>query len=152
VTAEVRTVRSVPFRVAFRRDRLATRSDVLGALKVGSARVVDARSAAEYAGSEVRSRRGGHIPGACPLEWTDLVDKDGRFLDEATLRARLDQSGVKPGTPVITHCQGGGRASVDAFVTERLGFPTRNYYPGWSDWGNADETPVEAGAAKGRTR
>jgi 3-mercaptopyruvate sulfurtransferase SseA len=28
---------------------------------------------------------------------------------------------------------------------ERLGFPTRNYYPGWSDWGNTDETPVEKG-------
>jgi hypothetical protein len=25
-----------------------------------------------------------------------------------------------------THCQGGGRASVDAFVMERLGHPTRN--------------------------
>jgi len=30
---------------------------------------------------------------------------------------------------------------------ERLGFPTRNYYLGWSDWGNAEDTPVETGAA-----
>ena len=52
---------------------------------------------------------------------------------------------LKPGEPVITHCQSGGRASVDAFVMERLGFPPRNYYLGWSDWGNTDETPVETG-------
>jgi thiosulfate/3-mercaptopyruvate sulfurtransferase len=53
---------------------------------------------------------------------------------------------------VIKHCQGGGRASVDAFVFERLGFPTRDYYPGWSDWGNAAETPVETGTGADRKR
>jgi thiosulfate/3-mercaptopyruvate sulfurtransferase len=73
------------------------------------------------------------------------VDKDGRFLVEATLRAKLAEAGVKRGEPVITHCQGGGRASVDAFVFERLGVPTRNYYLGSSDWGNSDDTPVESG-------
>jgi thiosulfate/3-mercaptopyruvate sulfurtransferase len=50
---------------------------------------------------------------------------------------------------VITHCQGGGRASVDAFALERLGFPTRNYYVGWSDWGNAEDTPVTTGKEPG---
>ena len=54
---------------------------------------------------------------------------------------------MKPGESVITHCQSGGRASVDAFVFERLGFPTRNYYLGWSDWGNVEDTPVETGPA-----
>ena len=92
------------------------------------------------------SKRGGHIPAACHLEWSDLVDKDGRFLDAAALRARLEKLGIKPGEPVITHCQGGGRASVDAFALERLGLPTRNYYLGWSDWGNAEQTPVATGA------
>ena len=93
------------------------------------------------------SKRGGHIPAACHLEWSDLVDKDGRFLDPSALRARLAKLGIKPGEPVITHCQGGGRASVDAFALERLGLPTRNYYLGWSDWGNAEQTPVTTGAA-----
>jgi thiosulfate/3-mercaptopyruvate sulfurtransferase len=74
-----------------------------------------------------------------------LVDEDGRFLDGGALRAKLSALGVKPGQPVITHCQGGGRASVDAFALERLGHPARNYYLGWSDWGNAADTPVEAG-------
>jgi thiosulfate/3-mercaptopyruvate sulfurtransferase len=52
---------------------------------------------------------------------------------------------VEPGEPVIIHRQSGGQALADAFVFERLGFPTRNDDLGWSDWGNADETPVEAG-------
>jgi thiosulfate/3-mercaptopyruvate sulfurtransferase len=145
VTTAVPEVEPRPFRVAFRAERHATRADVLEALQAGSARVIDARSEGEYTGAEKRSRRGGHIPAACNLEWSTLVGQDGRFLDPAALRAKLGDLGVQPGEPVITHCQGGGRASVDAFVLGRLGFPTRNYYLGWSDWGNAAETPVATG-------
>lgn len=145
-------VRPRPFKVAFRTDRHATRDDVLTALKgKGTFRVIDARSGAEHTGAEKRSKKGGHIPTACHLEWATLVDKDGRFLDEPALRAKLEKIGLKPGEQVITHCQGGGRASVDAFVFERLGVPTRNYYLGWSDWGNADDTPVATGDRKGET-
>ncbi|MDG3003442.1 neutral/alkaline non-lysosomal ceramidase N-terminal domain-containing protein [Paludisphaera mucosa] len=133
------------FSVAFRKDRLATREDVAEVLKSGSARVVDARSEAEHTGEKVLSKRGGRIPGACPVEWTRLVDADGRFLAPDALREKLKAGGVKEGDAVVSHCQGGGRASVDAFVLERLGFPTRNYYLGWSEWGNAEDAPVETG-------
>jgi len=149
VATEIAKVDPKPFRVTFRTDKHATRSEVLEAMKAKSAQIIDARSASEYSGTELRSKRGGHIPSACSLEWANLVDQDGRFLDETALRAKLERSGVKPGEPVITHCQGGGRASVDAFVMERLGFPTRNYYLGWSDWGNTEETPVETAKPKG---
>jgi thiosulfate/3-mercaptopyruvate sulfurtransferase len=133
------------FKVHFQADRLATRGDVLIALKSGQSRIVDARSIEEYTGEKKSSQRGGHIPAACRLEWSDLVDKDGHFLEESALRARLSELGIKPGEPVITHCQGGGRASVDAFAIGRLGHSTRNFYQGWSDWGNATETPVVVG-------
>jgi thiosulfate/3-mercaptopyruvate sulfurtransferase len=149
VTTEVPKVDPVQFRVTFRTNRHATRSEVLEAVQAKSSKIIDARSVPEYSGAELRSKRGGHIPSACSLEWANLVDMDGRFLDERSLRLKLEKSGVKPGEPVITHCQSGGRASVDAFVLERLGFPTRNYYLGWSDWGNAEETPVESGTPKG---
>jgi thiosulfate/3-mercaptopyruvate sulfurtransferase len=143
VTTGRPSVRPKPFKVTFHAARHATRDDVLLALSSRSAVVVDARSDAEYTGEDKRAKRAGHIPSACSFEWAKLVGPDGRFLDDSTLRARIAGAGVKTATPVITHCQSGGRASVDAFVLERLGFKTRNYYLGWSDWGNASETPVE---------
>lgn len=133
------------FAVNFQQEWLANREDVLGALKSGEFQIVDARSAAEHTGERKMSKRGGHIPDACPLEWSDLVDKEGRFLEESALRSRFKAAGIQPGKPVITHCQGGGRASVDAFVASRLGFQARNYYLGWSDWGNVEDTPVKTG-------
>jgi thiosulfate/3-mercaptopyruvate sulfurtransferase len=33
-------------------------------------------------------------------------------------------------------------------VLERLGYPTRNYYESWADWGNAEDTPIESGPKK----
>ena len=149
VTSDVPAVGAGAFEVAFRAGRHATKDEVFEAIKAGKARVVDARSEAEYTGERKSSKRGGHIPAACRLEWSDLVDKDGRFLDDKALRAKLESLGIRSGEPVITHCQGGGRASVDAFALERLGFPTRNYYLGWSDWGNADDVPVVAGSEPG---
>jgi thiosulfate/3-mercaptopyruvate sulfurtransferase len=146
VTKQVTEIQPRPFRVALRTGRHATRAEVLEALKKADVRIVDARTDAEHTGVEKRAKRGGRIPTACHLEWANLVDQDGRFLAESAARAKLEQLGVKPGEAVITHCQSGGRASVDAFVFERLGFPTRNYYLGWSDWGNADDTPVVTGS------
>jgi thiosulfate/3-mercaptopyruvate sulfurtransferase len=140
-----------PFPVVFERDRLATRDDVQQVLKT-SGQVIDARSDREFTGEEVRARRGGHVPAACHLEWTNLVDPDGRFPDAQALREKLTNAGIKPDQPVITHCQSGGRASVNAFVLERLGFAARNYYLGWSEWGNSGDTPIEKGAEPARSR
>jgi thiosulfate/3-mercaptopyruvate sulfurtransferase len=140
------------FHVVFRTDRHATRSEVLEALNAKTAQIIDARSAPEYAGTELRSKRGGHIPSACSLEWINLVDQDGRFLNDTNLRTKLERSRIRPGEPIITHCQSGGRASVDAFVLEHLGFHTRNYYLGWSDWGNTNETPIQTGTTSGKKR
>ncbi len=144
-TAEATATTPVAFPVRFRDDRHATRDQVLRAVEEKTAAIVDARTLAEFTGEKKLSKRGGHAPDACRMEWTDLVDLDGRFLGAEAIRARLAALGVAPGRAVITHCQGGGRASVDAFAIERAGFPTRNFYLGWSDWGNADDTPVVEG-------
>jgi thiosulfate/3-mercaptopyruvate sulfurtransferase len=142
VATEVPAIAPRLWKTNFRADRHATREDVLAALKKGASRVIDARSQGEYTGQEKMSKRAGHIPSACRLEWSELVGQDGRFIGPDAIRSRLAAIGIKSGESVITHCQGGGRASVDAFALERMGLPTRNYYLGWSDWGNAEETPV----------
>ena len=145
-TTEPAKVEPRPLAVRFRSERLATRGEVADLLKAkGPTRLIDARSTEEHVGEKKLSKKAGRVPEACHLEWSHLVDKDGRFLDADAARALIQKAGVDPVAPVVTHCQGGGRASVDAFVFERLGHPTRNYYLGWSDWGNAEETQVETG-------
>lgn len=135
--------------VRLRPDRLADREEVLRAIRGGEAQVVDARNDREYSGEEAISGRGGHVPTARQLEWSDLVDSEGRFLPRPAVLGLMERAGLDPGRPAITHCQGGGRSSVTAFGLERLGVPTRNYYLGWSDWGIAEGCPVARGTDPG---
>ncbi|MDX2038937.1 MAG: rhodanese-like domain-containing protein [Isosphaeraceae bacterium] len=144
-STEIAKPTPIRFAVRFDRSRLAEKGDVLSAIESGSTHVVDARSIGEYTGEKSMSKRGGHIPSACRLEWSDLVDAQGRFLAAEVLAERAKQAGIEAGKPAITHCQSGGRASVNAFVLERMGIPVRNYYLGWSEWGNAEASPIVEG-------
>ena len=66
-----------------------------------------------------------------------------RFKSPHELRELFAQAGIDLKRPTLTHCQSGGRASVMVFALELMGAEhVRNYYRGWSEWGNLDETPI----------
>jgi thiosulfate/3-mercaptopyruvate sulfurtransferase len=134
-------------------DRLATKAEVLGAIRGGKTQIVDARSEGEYCGVEaLKNKRAGAMPGAKQLEWIDLLDKDTRRFKPAAEVARLfAAAGIDPAKPTVTHCQGGGRAAVMAFALELMGgTAVQNYYKSWGEWGNADDTPVVKPAPRER--
>ena len=57
--------------------------------------VWDTRADDEWLGSNTRGGpRGGTIPGAVHLEWTRLLDEEGKFLPPAELAALLEANGV----------------------------------------------------------
>jgi thiosulfate/3-mercaptopyruvate sulfurtransferase len=125
--------------------RLATKEQLLDALKRESLQIVDARSQAEYCGIDKQTnKRAGAIPGAKQLEWSDLIDKKTqRFKTAEQLRTLFQEAGIVLNRPTATHCQSGGRASVMAFVMELMGATeVSNYYASWGEWGNAVDTPI----------
>lgn len=128
--------------------RLATKGQLLASLRDKTLQIVDARSAAEFCGTDKQTnQRAGAIPGAKHLEWIDLIDKKTqRFKTVAELRGLFQASGIELARPTATHCQSGGRASVVAFGMELMGaVNVSNYYASWHEWGNADDTPVVTG-------
>jgi thiosulfate/3-mercaptopyruvate sulfurtransferase len=135
----------VAFQAEPHRKRLATLDEMLGAVRQHRWQIVDARSEGEYCGVDKHgNKRAGAVPGAKHLEWTELVDPDsGRFKSARELRRLFKGAGIDLGRPTATHCQSGGRAAVMAFGLELLGANSvRNYYRGWSEWGNSDATPI----------
>jgi thiosulfate/3-mercaptopyruvate sulfurtransferase len=124
--------------------RLATKDQILQGLKDSKFQIIDARSEEEYCGDAKTAKRNGAIPGALHLEWTEALDKKTqRFKGPAELQALLKKVGIDLSRPTVTHCQSGGRAAVMAFTLELMGAKeVRNYYRSWSEWGNADDTPV----------
>ncbi len=137
------------FKARARSERLATREQLLAALKgTRKLQIVDARSENEFCGTQkLSNRRGGAIPGAKHLEWSDLLDrKTQRFKSADELRQVFAQAGVTLDSPTATYCQSGGRAAVMVFGLELMGAKdVSNYYPSWAEWGNATDTPIVPG-------
>jgi thiosulfate/3-mercaptopyruvate sulfurtransferase len=125
--------------------RLTTKDQILASLADHRLQIVDARSHDEFCGIDLKeNKRGGAIPGAKHLEWTNLIDPaTGRFERPEQLRGQFDKAGIDLSKPTASHCQSGGRASVMAFGLELMGAKdSRNYYPGWNEWGNSDDVPI----------
>ena len=113
---------------------VATKADVLAAIQgSGSTCVVDALSAASYAGTDKATPgpRKGHITGAVNVPMYALVDQDtGVFASADALRAHFEQAGVLSAENVITYCGGGIAATVDAFALALLGHTNVAVYDG----------------------
>jgi len=108
-------------------------------------RIFDGRTAAEYAGTDRRANaRGGHLPGARHVAHAALLGADGRLQSPAALRSLLAAAGLRPGEPVVTHCDGGGRASLAALAAVRAGFGEVGvYYLSFADWAADPSCPIE---------
>lgn len=118
---------------------------VVASIDDPSVRFCDARRPTEYAGEEMLSERGGHVPGAVNVAWTRTVQEDGTFLDAQTLANLYEEAGFTPEQEIITYCQSGVRGAHTWFVlSELLGYPSvRNYDGSWSEYGNRADSPIQ---------
>ena len=110
--------------------------------------ILDTRDPAEFTGQTLMSGagKGGHIPGAVRIEWTDNMYTDRVFVLKSAeeLRNMYEAQGVTPDKTVIVYCHASYRSAFSSFVLkELLGYPNVFHYEGsWLEWSNTD-APAE---------
>ena len=127
------------------RDELVADYEYIEAnLNTGAIQIIDTRSAAEYAGTDLRAERGGHIPGAINIDWGLNLDESRRFLTVQELAEMYDSSDIDKDKTQITHCQTGVRGAHTYFVLRHLGYENVKLFDeSWVVWGNLLDTPIE---------
>jgi thiosulfate/3-mercaptopyruvate sulfurtransferase len=133
------------YRVHIVRSRIATTDEVLKIAKgeVHGPQIVDARTGAEFAGTDVRAKKGGHIP-YCVLNVSEkeLYDKDtGKIKSMDDLNNIFGK--LNRNKRVIPHCQTGTRSTLTYLAFRLMGFKDpANYDDSWTIWGNREDTPI----------
>ncbi len=141
-----------------RDERLISTEELRARLRDPGLQIVDARTAREFSGDDIRALRGGHIPGAVniPYEstWVDpdtprklarkqVSGKEGFNLKDPAAMKQLFAT-LDPSRETVVYCQSGVRASVAATVLRELGFTrVRVYDTSWLGWGNQLDAPAE---------
>jgi thiosulfate/3-mercaptopyruvate sulfurtransferase len=134
------------YKVHLVRSRIATTEEVLKIARgeVKGPQIIDSRTSAEYAGTDVRAKRGGHIPNCLlnvnHVEMYDKATGKIKSMDELEkLYGKLDKN-----KRVIPHCQTGTRSTLTYLAFRLMGFKNpANYDDSWIIWGNREDTPIE---------
>ena len=145
VTTDVPVVTDGDLTLSLVGDNVISADQLMETLASDSLKILDVRSAKEYAGTDVRSARGGHVPGAHHFEWTAQLDENGCLLNDELLQEQLDHAGVSTDDTVVVYCQTHQRSAVTYVALKHLGYTDVRALDGaWSNWGNRTDTPVES--------
>ena len=99
-------------------------------------KIVDVRTDEEYNGEILHNEaKGGHLPGAIHIRYTDMFKEDGTLKSNADLIKMFEDAGLTKEDEIVTYCTGGIRSSYTQLVLEMCGFEkSYNYDQSFWRW------------------
>jgi thiosulfate/3-mercaptopyruvate sulfurtransferase len=94
ISHDMQAPKATTFRSQPRPELHWSADDLHAHLRDADLAIIDTRSDDEYLGKSVRAARGGTVPGAIHLEWTNNLDAQGAFKTGDELRAMYEAKGI----------------------------------------------------------
>jgi len=145
VTGATTYVKKAVFTPRLHPELLATTTQVKKAINDPHSMIIDARSPAEYAGTNETDLRRGHIPTAINIEYKEVLTDDGKLKTAVELKKLFTDKGVTPDKQIITYCKTSVRAGIIFFALKSiLNYPNvRVYDKAFLGWQMDNSNPVE---------
>ena len=104
-------------------------------------KIVDVRADEEYNGETLYGEeKGGHLPGAIHIRYTDLFRKDGTLKSNDDIVQLFEDQGITKDDQIVTYCTAGIRSAYMQLVLEMCGFEnTKNYDESYYRWCAVEE-------------
>ena len=91
--------------------------------------------------------RGGHVPGATFIEWSQISDADKKlsFKSAEEIQKVYDNYGITKDKTIYAYCHvGAGRSSEHITALQLLGYKNVKVFTGsWDVWGNDMNLPIK---------
>ncbi|PZC48856.1 MAG: thiosulfate/3-mercaptopyruvate sulfurtransferase [Chloroflexi bacterium] len=127
---------------------LATVEELVSAIGQPGVGIWDARTSDEFVGRPGGNARGGHVPGATNLEWSEVVDPDEHtFKSLQEIQGLVSEVGLSPDQRTYAYCQAAVRGAHAALTLKLLGYPDVRLDDGsMGEWANREDTPLVEGS------
>lgn len=104
-------------------------------------KIVDVREDKEYKGEVMYGEaKGGHLPDAIHLPFTDLFKKDGTLKSKADLTKLFEDAGLAKDDQIVTYCTAGIRSAYMELVMDMCGFKqVKNYDGSYYRWAKVED-------------
>jgi thiosulfate/3-mercaptopyruvate sulfurtransferase len=99
-------------------------------------KIIDVRTDAEYNGAtKYKEAKGGHLPGAIHIRYTDLFREDGTLRSIDDIEQMMSDAGISKEDKIVAYCTGGIRSAYMQIVLEMAGYQyTWNYDQSYWRW------------------
>lgn len=145
VTKNPTSVKATTFTPKVNNSVIANMNEVKSSIGTTTTAIIDARSAAEFAGQSETTLRKGHIPGSINIEYTNMMDAQGKLKSNDELQNLFNAAGITKDKKVILYCESGVRAGIIFLALKSaLKYPNVKVYDGaYSEWQSVSSNKVE---------
>ncbi len=92
-------------------------------------KIIDVRTKEEYDGAVLyNEKKGGHLPGAIFVPYTDLFKEDGTLKSNDEITKMFEAVGIQKDDKVVSYCTGGIRSAYTQLVLEMCGYKNTYSY------------------------